>query len=79
MQPAPTPSPLLNSDHELFKELSPAISYHLRKMLRQNYDRLTDDPDLEGASTLLRKSPMASQVLAQGGHTYEITSPTFIA
>ena len=79
MQSAPTPSPLLNSDHELFKELSPAISYHLRKMLRQNYDRLTDELDLEGDSTLPRKSPLASQVLAQGGHTYEITSPTFIA
>ncbi len=79
MQPAPTPSPLLNSDHELFKELSPAISYHLRKMLRQNYDRLTGDGDLcDGSAELSRQSPMASQVLAKGAHTYEISSKKFI-
>jgi adenylate cyclase len=78
MQPVPTPSPLLNSDHELFKELSPAISYHLRKMLRQNYDRLTGDRESGGAAKLPGRSLMASQVLAQGAHTYEITSTKFI-
>ena len=68
MQPAVTPSPLLYSDHDLFKRLSPAISYHLRKLLRQNYDRLTgnvseDRPDEKSRSVLL-----ASQVLADRGH-----------
>jgi adenylate cyclase len=67
MQPVVTPSPLLSSDHDLFKQLSPAISYHLRKLLRQNYDRLTghvsdeQHPDEKSRSTL-----SASQVLAQG-------------
>jgi adenylate cyclase len=66
MQPVVNPSPLLDSDHDLFKQLSPAISYHLRKLLRQNYDRLTgniseDHPDEKTRSTLT-----ASQVLAQG-------------
>lgn len=78
MQPAATPSPLLDSDHDLFKQISPAISYHLRKLLRQNYDRLMgnvseDHPDEKSRSTV-----SASQVLAQRHTAYEPHSRQFV-
>ncbi len=79
MQPVVTPSPLLSSDHDLFKQLSPAISYHLRKLLRQNYDRLmghvSDEqyPDEKSRSTL-----SASQVLAQSNSSIGTEPKQFV-
>lgn len=76
MQPAVTPSPLLYSDHDLFKRLSPAISYHLRKLLRQNYDRLTGNVSEDRPDEKSRSIVLASQVLADQG--YESFSKEFV-
>ena len=76
MQPAVTPSPLLYSDHDLFKRLSPAISYHLRKLLRQNYDRLTGNVSEDRPDEKSRSIVLASQVLADRG--YESFSKEFV-
>ena len=90
MQSVSPPSPLLNSDHELLKALSPALSFHLRKLLRQNYDRLRGEPEIapgeaiEGASEmdsaqrLPAQSPLAAQVLASRKPQQDLLSESSI-